>query len=163
METTGQPVEVSAQPVDAGTAWEMLAASAYDDGDVTEVIRPAAILDEEAARAVLAELSLDDARAGGLWVAEPTSWRRYDRPWDSADDPGESTLVGTMQVIYGSPTRHEITIYRATVTGRAVTAGWSVTSLCDDALRSAGLTLDSCPRASLSAPPRPFRFYSPDA
>lgn len=129
----------------------------YDDGDISEVIRPSAILNEEAARAVLAELSLNDARVGGVWLAEPSSWRRYDRPWDSADNEGSAVLVGTIQVMYGTPTRHEITVYRATVTGEAAAAGWSVTLLCDDALQYAGLTLENCPRANLQPPPQPFR------
>jgi len=137
----------------------MLAASAYDDDhSVTEVIRPAAILDEGAARMVLAALALEDARAQGLWVAEPGTWRRYDQPWNGANgSPGTATLIGTIQVIYGSPTRHEITIYRATVTGPASAAGWTVTTLCDDALSYADLSLEVCPRASLAPPPRPFR------
>lgn len=137
----------------------MLAASAYGDQDVSEVIRPAAILDEQAARQVLADLSLNDARSHGLWVAEPGTWRRYDRPWNGPDGTqGTAQLVGTIQAIYGSPTRHEITIYRATVTGPAAAAGWTVTTLCDDALEPAGLSLATCPRASLAPPPRPFRF-----
>ena len=140
-------------------ALELLAASAYDDGDLSEVIRPAAILDEEAARQVLGQLALQDARVqGGVWIAEPGTWRRYDQPWNGPDgSPGTSALVGTIQAIYGSPTRHEITIYRATVTGSAAGAGWTVTTLCDDALRFAELSLDTCPRASLAPPPKPFR------
>jgi hypothetical protein len=31
-----------------------------------------------------------------------------------------------------------------------------VESLCDDAFKHAGLTLEECPRAALAAPPRPF-------
>ena len=142
---------------DPGSALELLA-GLYDEGDITEVIRPSAILNEEAARAVLAELSLNDARAGGLWLAEPSNWRRYDRPWDSSDHEGSAVLVGTIQAMYGTPTRHEITIYRATVTGAAAAAGWSVTLLCDDALQYAALTLANCPRANLQPPPQPFRF-----
>jgi hypothetical protein len=145
-------------------ALELLAASAYGDQDISEVIRPAAILDEEAARQVLADLSLNDARANGVWVAEPGTWRRYDRSWNGSDgSPGSAQLVGTIQAIYGTPTRHEITIYRATVTGSAAIDGWTVTSLCDDALQFAGLSLQTCPRAALSPPPRPFRFGDVDA
>ncbi|HEX4654226.1 MAG TPA: hypothetical protein VH274_00650 [Mycobacteriales bacterium] len=140
-------------------ALELLAASAYDDGDLSEVIRPAAILDEQAARQVLSELALQDARAQGVWVAEPGTWRRYDQSWNGTDgSPGTAALVGTIQVMYGSPTRHEITIYRATVTGSAAASGWTVMTLCDDALRFAELSLESCPRATLSPPPRPLRF-----
>lgn len=141
-------------------ALELLAASAYGDQDVSEVIRPAAILDEEAARQVLAGVSLHDARAHGVWVAEPGTWRRYDRSWNGPEgsSPGSAQLVGTIQAIYGTPTRHEITIYRATVTAQAVAEGWTVTSLCDDALKFAHLSLETCPRATLAPPPRPFRF-----
>ena len=145
-------------------ALEMLAASAYGDDDISEVIRPAAILNEEAARQVLADLSLHDARVQGVWVAEPGTWKRYDRSWNGHDGtPGAAQLVGTIQAIYGTPTRHEITIYRATVTGPAAAEGWTVESLCNDALQFAGLTLDTCPRASLAPPPRPFRFDDHDA
>jgi hypothetical protein len=139
-------------------AFELLAASAYDDGDLSEVIRPAAILDEEAARQVLASLALHDARVQGVWMAEPGTWRRYDQPWNGPNGtPGTAVLVGTIQVIYGSPTRHEITIYRATVTGPAAANGWTVTTLCDDALGFAELSLVTCPRANLAPPPKPFR------
>jgi hypothetical protein len=155
----GQPASFDVDASDGrNEAFELLAASAYDDGDLSEVIRPAAILDEGAARQVLASLALDDARVQGVWMAEPGTWRRYDQPWNGPDGtPGTATLVGTIQVIYGSPTRHEITIYRATVTGLAAADGWTVTTLCDDALGFAELSLDTCPRANLAPPPKPFR------
>ena len=157
----GQPASFDVDAAGRDEAFELLAASAYDDEDLSEVIRPAAILDEEAARQVLAALALEDARAQGVWVAEPGTWRRYDQPWDGPDGtPGVAALLGTIQVIYGSPTRHEITIYRATVTGPAAAAGWTVTSLCDDALQFAELSLETCPRANLAPPPRPFRLRS---
>ena len=139
-------------------ALEALANNAYEQDAVTEVIRPSAVLPELAARAVLAELVLNDARREGLWIAEPACWRRYDRPWNGEDStPGSSTLVGTMQVAYGTPRRYEITIYRATITSAGAAAGWSVAGLCDQAFGYAGLTLAICPRADLAPPPRPFR------
>jgi len=140
---------------------ELLVSEMYDEGCVTEVIRPAAVLPETAARSVLMELSLLDVRMGGCWRAEPNLWRRYDGPFDAPDGSiGSAALVGTMQVAYGTPTRYEITIYRATVTGYGTEHGWTVASLCDEALQFGGLTLDACPRAELNAPPRPFRFTS---
>lgn len=139
-------------------ALEMLAITAYDEDAVSEVIRPSAVLPEMAARAVLSELVMRDARNGGDWVAEPSRWRRYDRPWDGPDgSPGSAVLVGTMQVAYGTPTRYEITVFRATITHYGAAIGWTVSSLCDDAFRYGGLTLASCPRADLAPPPRPFR------
>jgi hypothetical protein len=139
--------------------YELLVAEAYDEGVVTEVIRPAAILPEQAAREVLMELSLRDVRTGGCWHAEPTLWRRYDQPFDAPDaGPGNAQLLGTIQVSYGTPTRYEITIFRATVTRLGTQHGFTVQSLCDEALGYGGLNLATCPRADLTPPPRPFRF-----
>jgi hypothetical protein len=137
---------------------EILLTETADDGLVTEVIRPAAVLPERAARTVLMELSLRDVRCGGVWWSEPTIWRRYDRAFDAPDgSQGGAVLLGTMQVTYGMPTRYEITIFRATVTRCGSANGMTVQSLCDEALRYGGLTLDTCPRADLKPPPRPFR------
>jgi hypothetical protein len=134
---------------------ELLVSEAMgDEGAVTEVIRPAAIIPEEAARTVLMELALNDLRAGGVWISEPSVWRRYDRP---AGATGEPALIGSIQVAYGTPTRYEITVYRVTETRFGTEAGWTVASLCDEALGMGGLTLAECPRAELSPPPRPFR------
>lgn len=138
---------------------ERLANEAHDEGVVSEVIRPAAILPEQATREVLMQLALNDVRVDGLWQADPAVWRRYDRPWDGEDGgPGGANLLGTIQVAYGVPTRYEITIFRVTVSELGDRVGWTVTSLCDEALGYGGLTLATCPRASLAAPPRPFRF-----
>ena len=137
---------------------ELLMAEAYDEGVVSEVIRPAAIVPEEAARAVLVELALRDVQNGGVWQSEPQLWSRYDRPWHGYDNPAGAELMGTIQVAYGTPTKYEITIYRVTVTRLGVDAGYGVESLTDEALGFGGLTLAECPRASLSAPPKPFRY-----
>ena len=59
---------------------------------------------------------------------------------------------------YGTPTRYEITIYRVTVTRFGTAQGWTVEALCNEALGFGSLDLASCPRASLNAPPKPFRF-----
>jgi hypothetical protein len=129
----------------------------FDDGYVSEVIRPAAILPEEAARDVLVELAARDVTVGGLWQSDPRLWSRYDQPWQGGER-GESQLVGTIQVAYGTPTRYEITVYRVTVTKRGTDLGWTVTSLCDEALGFGGIDLSTCPRAALLAPPKPYRF-----
>ena len=137
----------------------MLAAEVYGDVAVTEVIRPAAVLPETAARVVLVELALRDVRAGGHWASSPTLWQRYDRPWNGAgaSSPGDSVLLGSLQVSYGTPTKYAITIYRATVTTFGREYGWTVEGLCDEALGFGGYTLAGCPRADLKPPPKPFR------
>ena len=131
-----------------------------DEGSVSEVIRPAAIIPEEAARTVLMALALRDVRVGGLWEAEPSVWRRFDKPFDGLNGtPGTAELIGTIQIAYGVPTRYEITIFRATVTRFGTERGWGVNQLCDEALAYGGLTLATCPRADLEPPPRPFHFH----
>jgi hypothetical protein len=132
--------------------WELLASEVYDEGVITEVIRPAAIVPEVAARSILLGLAAEDVGLGGVWESTPTTWKR----WESADDGAE--LVGTIQVAYGTPTRYDITIYRVTVTAHGAQLGHTVTSLCDEALQFGELTLDSCPRAALLEPPRPVTF-----
>jgi hypothetical protein len=140
-------------------AWEFLVAETQDEGVITEVIRPAAVLPEEAARAVLMQLALRDVRLGGRWDTEPALWRRFDAPLTGSHDQDESPqLIGEIQVAYGVPTRYEITIFRATVTRVGSEQGWTVERLCDDALQYGALTLASCPRADLKPPPKPFRF-----
>lgn len=131
---------------------------AFDEGVVTEVIRPAAIIPEESARAILVELSLRDVRNGGVWRSDPSRWVLYDSPWPHPADQSYAQVVGSIQVAYSTPTRYEITIYRATVTKVGTELGWTVNSLCDEALGFGGLNLATCPRATLSQPPKPFRF-----
>lgn len=133
-------------------------AELYDEGAVTEVIRPSAIVPEESARATLAQLAARDVSIGGVWQSDPAKWNRYDSPFIAPGVPGLAQLVGTIQVAYGTPTRYEITIYRVTITTRGFQLGWTVEALCNEALGFGGLSLDSCPRAQLTAPPKPFRF-----
>ena len=131
---------------------------AYDESVLSEVIRPAAIVPEEAARAILVELSLNSVHSGGLWRAEPSRWNRYDKPWASTHDPGDSHLLGSIQVAYGTPTKYEITIYRVLITRRGHELGLTVQGLTDEALSHGDLSLAQCPRASVQPPPRPYRF-----
>lgn len=107
-------------------------------------------------------LEEQDVSAGGVWNAAPGLWQRYDKPWDGIGGlAGSARLVGTIGTTYGTPTRYEITIYRATVSGHGLETGWTVESLCDDALRFGGLTLAACPRADLTAPPVIDPFKAP--
>jgi hypothetical protein len=129
--------------------------------ETTRVIRSAAVLREQEAARVQAALEERDVSRGGVWNAGPGLWQRYDRPWDGAGGlTGSAKLLGTIGVVYGSPSRYEITVYRVTVTGEGAEQGWTVESLCDDALTFAGLTLADCPRAEMVAPPTPDPFRS---
>jgi hypothetical protein len=127
-----------------------------------KIIRPAAILPAYAAAKIVAALSANDVSRGGVWNASVSVWQLYDRPWSGiAGTRGDAQLVGTIAVVYDSPTRHQITIYKAAVSDYGVTIGWNVESLCDGALAHAGLSLANCPRADLAAPPSADPFHRP--
>ncbi len=80
-------------------------------------------------------------------------------PWDGvAGGPGAARLIGSIGAVYGTPSKYDITIYRVTTTDHGRSLGWSVEALCDDALRYADLTLATCPRTGLAAPPAPDPF-----
>ena len=128
-------------------------------GDTTTVIRPSAVLGELAARSVVTELERRDVSRGGVWSASPGLWQRYDGPWDGvAGTRGSAQLVGSIAAVYGTPNKYDITIYRVTTTEYGRGCGWTVEDLCDDALQYADLTLATCPRAALVAPPAPDPF-----
>lgn len=130
-------------------------ARAATDG-MWEVIRPAAIVPEHAARRVLVELARRDLTNGGEWQSEPQLWSRFDGPLTEEATPPE--LMGTIHVTYGTPTKYEITLYRVTVTAAGVGEGWTVASLTDEALGFGGLSLAECPRATVNTPPRPYTY-----
>ena len=122
-----------------------------------EVIRPAAFLSEVAARQILAGLAGDDVLSGGLWWTRVGVWRRYAAPWaPGAEGPGDTVHIGTISCVYDSPARYCVTVFRVSMTAYGLAEGWTTASLCDEAFRHAGLTLADCPRAMITATPRPF-------
>jgi hypothetical protein len=125
---------------------------------VTEVIRPAAIIPEAAARAILTGMAVSSVYTDGLWLAEPSRWIRYDQPWTHPLDQGRTNRLGIIRVTYGMPTKYEITIFQVAVTQAGRAAGFTPLSLAEEALQFGGLTLAACPRAQLEPPPKPFRF-----
>ncbi len=150
---TGQTVPYPMAGEDTVDDAELLMSEAYSQGTVTEVIRPAAIVPEHAARAILVELAMRDVRNNGLWQSEPSLWSRYDRPWSGTTNTTGAEMIGSIQLAYGTPSRYEITLYRVTVTKFGSDHGWTVATLCDEALAYGDLSLDQCPRARLATPP----------
>ena len=117
-------------------------------------IRPAAILPIDAATRIVAALEQLDVSRGGVWNATPGVWQRYDHPWDGPHGSrGSAQLVGSIAVVYDRPRRHEITVYKATLTAAGQLQSWTTDKICNDALSHADLTLESCPRDLLSDPP----------
>jgi hypothetical protein len=128
------------------------------------VIRPAAVLPDRAARSILTALAGRDVAGNGVWRCTPTLWQRFDRPWNGPlGARGDAVLLGSLAVAYGTPTRHSITVYRAALTDEGLKTGWNTDALCDEAFSYAGLTLATCPRASLTAPPARDPFKGPAA
>lgn len=129
-------------------------------GELTKVIRPAAVVPESSAARIIEQLSMRDVARGGIWNVSPTLWQRYSGAWDGiGGTTGSAVLIGSIAVAYETPVRNHITIYRVTITEGGRDLGWTVEALCDEALGYGGLTLDACPRADLMAPPSrdPFR------
>ena len=127
--------------------------------ETTTVIRPSAVLHEQVAQQVLSELEYRDVSRGGVWNASIGLWQRYDHPWDGdPSGPGSAKVIGSIGTVYGTPSKYDITIYRVTITDHGVSLGWTVEGITDDALQHAGLTLATCPRTALVAPPRPDPF-----
>jgi hypothetical protein len=155
-----QHVPIEPGPTDLSPL-ELLRTELDDDGIVTEVIRPAAIIPESAARVIVRELEARSPAVGGVWTASTRVWNRYQAAGVDARGEPTAPLVGRMEVAYGTPTRYEITIYRATLTSVGTSSGWTVESLCDEPLSFGGLRLATCPRVTLRPPPRPFRFSGP--
>jgi hypothetical protein len=125
---------------------------------LTEMIRPAAVIPEAAARAILTGMAVSSVYRDGLWLAEPSRWVRYETPWTQPLAQGRSPRIGTIRVAYGIPTKYEITLYQVTISEAGLAAGMTPQSLADEALAFGSLSLDRCPRTSLSSPPKPFRY-----
>ena len=126
-----------------------------------QVIRPSAVLSEAAAITVLRALNDQDVSRGGIWNATSSVWQRYDRPWNGLGGMrGSAQLIGSIAVIYDRPVRHQITIYKVTITSYGASKGVTVESLSDEALKAAKLTLASCPRAELADPPPADPFWA---
>ena len=142
-------------------AWEFLVAETQDEGVVTEVIRPAAVVPEEAARAFLMQLALRDVpprrtlghRARTVAPLRPLVGRApttRPSPRSCWADPGRLRRADPLRDHHlpghDHPGRQE--------------QGWTVEALCDEALAYGDLSLASCPRADLKPPPQPFQLDS---
>src|SRR3954454_20853374 len=140
--------------------------------ELTKVLRPAAVVPEASAAAIIEQLSTRDVARGGVWNVSATLWQRYSGAWDGigggtgpaawdgiGGTTGSAVLIGSIAVAYETPVRNHITIYRVTITEGGRDSGWTVEALCDEALGYGGLTLDACPRADLMTPPTrdPFK------
>src|SRR3954469_16854446 len=117
-------------------------------GELTKVLRPAAVVPEASAARIIEQLSTRDVARGGVWNVSSTLWQRYSGAWDGpGGTTGSAQLIGSIAVAYETPVRNHITIYRVTITEAGKAHGWTVEDLCDEALGYGRLSLDVCPRA----------------
>jgi hypothetical protein len=126
------------------------------------ILRPGAVLDGRSAARVTVELERQDVSRGGAWNVNTSLWQRFDQPWNGEHGQrGTAKLVGSIGVMYDAPSRHQITLYRVTITPDGAELGWNVDRLCDDALAWIGLTLANCPRADIGRAPHADPFARP--
>ena len=122
----------------------------------TRVIRPAAVLADRDARAVLGWLAKHDVTEGGCWAHDVSYIKRFSGPFDGPSGMrGSAVLLGSIYITWE---RYQVTIYRVSITDEGAAAGMTVEQLCDEVLHVVGLTLASCPRASLVEAPAPDPF-----
>ena len=123
------------------------------------VIRPAAVVPQRAARAIMAWLADRDVTCGGFWAHDVTYIKRFSGPFDGPSGMrGTAQLLGSIHIVWD---HYDATIYRVSVTDEGAARGLTVDALCDEVLAVAGLTLATCPRSELMPAPLPDPFLRP--
>jgi hypothetical protein len=124
--------------------------------DADRVIRPSAIVPEQAARQLLAWVAAHDVTRGGCWAHDVGYFKRFSGPFDGvAGMRGSAVLLGTIHVTWD---KYDVTIFRVSLTDEGIARGLTVEGLCNELLVHAGLTLATCPRADLMPTPVPDPF-----
>ena len=126
---------------------------------VATQVRPAIVLPDREARALLAAAGREDVGRGGCYSAGPAGVQVWSGPWNGLlGRHGDAVHLGSVDWSYDTPTRHYITVYRVLVTVDGHGAGETPQTLLDRVLALAGL---SAPPEALHLqvpPPRdPFR------
>src|SRR3954454_23097414 len=86
-------------------------------GELTKVIRPAAVVPESSAASIIEQLSTRDVARGGVWKVSPTRGPRYSGPRGrTGGTTGSALLIASIPVAYETPVRNPITIHRVTIT-----------------------------------------------
>jgi len=125
---------------------------------VASQVRPALVLTETQARALLAAADRGDVGRDGCFSAGPAGVQLWSGPWDGElGTHGTSEHLGSVDWCYDTPTRHYITVYRVLVTARGAEAGQTTSGLLARVLAMAGV--ESAVQAQLVPPPPrdPFR------
>jgi len=126
---------------------------------VESQMRPALVLPEREARALLLAAQREDVSRGGCYSAGPGGVQVWSGPWEGAGGShGSAVHVGSVNWSYDTPVRHYITVYRVLVTAEGVRYGETPSSLLALVLGLAGLGADGETIGLEVPPPRdPFR------
>ena len=122
---------------------------------VATQVRPAIVLPDREARALLAAAEKADVSRGGCFSAGPAGVQVWSGPWNGLlGRHGDSKHLGSVDWSYDTPSRHYITVYRVLVTVQGHAAGVTPQALLDRVLALAGV---EAPQDSLDLPVPPAR------
>jgi hypothetical protein len=128
---------------------------------VASQVRPAIVLPDREARALLRAAAVADVSRGGRFSAGPAGVQWWSAPWDGPiGSRGSAEHHGSVDWSYDTPSRHFITVYRVLVTGAGVAEGLTASDVLQEVLDLAGVVA-SCDLLTLAAPPPrdPFRAH----
>ena len=149
-------VELDSKPVHRSFRLTRPAASTPT---VATQVRPAIVLPDREARALLAAAAREDVSRGGTFSAGPAGIQVWSGPWNGLlGRHGDSEHLGSVDWSYDTPTRHYITVYRVLVTAAGNAAGVTPQALLDQVLDLAAVQAPQDALALAVPPPRdPFR------
>jgi len=143
-----------AQPVHLRLKTDAIAVPA-----LTSQVRPALVLPERQARALLDAAGREDVSCGGCFAAGPAGIQVWSGPFDGPGGVrGSAVHLGSIDWTYDTPAKHWAMIYRAMVTQDGVTRGETTTTVLARVLALTGLSVEG-DRVTLPSPPArdPFR------
>lgn len=121
-------------------------------------VRPALVLPERQARALIDAAEGGDVSRGGCFSAGPAGIQLWSGPWDGVlGSHGSSEHLGSVDWCYDTPTRHYITIYRVMVTAKGAAAGQTTEGVLARVLALGGVRTGEQGALPVPPPRDPFR------
>ena len=126
---------------------------------LTSQVRPALVLPELQARALLDAAGREDVSQDGCFCAGPAGIQLWSGPFNGPDGrKGTALHLGSVDWTYDTPAKHWALIYRAMVTQDGIEHGETTLSVLTRVLGLTGLSIEG-DRVQLPTPPvrDPFR------
>ncbi len=126
---------------------------------VARQVRPAIVLPDREARALLTAADGADVSRGGCFSAGPAGVQVWSGPWDGPiGSHGSAEHLGSVDWSYDTPSRHYITVYRVLVTSKGMSVGLTPSHVLQKVLDLAGVVASPDALAMAAPPARdPFR------